>query len=262
MTNEFGLTAAMIREAFEEEIAGLGGRVTGIHADGPVLYARSVMPRTLAVGTRDYVQGGVALRAGEGGPHQGLCVRPYVFRQVCSNGTIMARALEAWTLEQTENRDPDEVVIELREAIRSCGSLDAFKNAAERMRSARDIPADQEVMMAAHLETHGVTGQRLIEMLRRFGEQGERSQTAVLMRAMGSWAQGRELIEMLERFWREGDPSRFGLMNAVTSVARDTAEPQRRWELEEMGGELAALGPGRPRRPAGARHVEPGAVQV
>jgi hypothetical protein len=117
-------------------------------------------------------------------------------------------------------------------------------------------------MMAAHLETHGVTGQRLIETLRRFGEEGDRSRSVALWRAMLSSAQGRELIEMLERFWRERDPSRCGLMNAVTSVARDTAEPRRRWELEELGGALVALGPERPRRGTGARRVEGGVVQV
>jgi hypothetical protein len=41
---------------------------------------------------------------------------------------------------------------------------------------------------------------------------------------------------ILERFFREPDRSRFALMNAVTSVARDTADPELRWRLEEMGG--------------------------
>ena len=37
-------------------------------------------------------------------------------------------------------------------------------------------------------------------------------------------------------------------MNAVTSVARDTRDPETRWRLEELGGGiaiLAARGPGR-----------------
>src|SRR5260370_13501237 len=45
---------------------------------------------------------------------------------------------------------------------------------------------------------------------------------------------------ILERFSQAGDRSRFGLMNSVTSVARDTADPEVRWRLEEMGGGICA----------------------
>ena len=44
------------------------------------------------------------------------------------------------------------------------------------------------------------------------------------------------------------DRNRFGLMNAVTSVARDTRDPDARWRLEELGGGIGARL--RPRRPA------------
>jgi hypothetical protein len=40
----------------------------------------------------------------------------------------------------------------------------------------------------------------------------------------------------MERFFQEGDRSRLALMNAVTSVARDTPDPEVRWRLEELGG--------------------------
>jgi hypothetical protein len=49
---------------------------------------------------------------------------------------------------------------------------------------------------------------------------------------------------ILERFVEGRDTSRFGLMNAITSVARDTRDPEVRWRLEEMGGGIpAALSP-------------------
>ena len=38
------------------------------------------------------------------------------------------------------------------------------------------------------------------------------------------------------RYTASRDRSRFGLMNAVTSVARDTRDPELRWRLEELGG--------------------------
>jgi hypothetical protein len=48
-------------------------------------------------------------------------------------------------------------------------------------------------------------------------------------------------LQVLERFSQENDRTRYGLMNAVTSVARDSREPVRRWELEELGGQMAVV---------------------
>jgi hypothetical protein len=42
----------------------------------------------------------------------------------------------------------------------------------------------------------------------------------------------------LDQFFRDGDHSRFGLGNAITAVARDTEDPNVRWDLEELGGGL------------------------
>jgi hypothetical protein len=44
----------------------------------------------------------------------------------------------------------------------------------------------------------------------------------------------------MDSFLGEGEKSRFGLMNAVTSVARDRPVPEERWRLEELGGGIAA----------------------
>ncbi len=74
------------------------------------------------------------------------------------------------------------------------------------MRSAREVQADAVLMM--------------IPMIAR------------LPRAMAV----RLLTTIMDRFNEQGDNSRFGLMNAVTSVARDTRDPDLRWRLEELGG--------------------------
>ncbi len=50
----------------------------------------------------------------------------------------------------------------------------------------------------------------------------------------------RLLCDVMDRFINDADPSRFGLMNAVTSVARDTSDPEMRWRLEELGGAIPA----------------------
>jgi hypothetical protein len=64
------------------------------------------------------------------------------------------------------------------------------------------------------------------------------------------------LGDILDRFTKGSDRSRFGLMNAVTSLARDTRDPELRWRLEELGGAIPAgrvpspkSGGGRARRP-------------
>ena len=44
-------------------------------------------------------------------------------------------------------------------------------------------------------------------------------------------------------FSAEGDQTRFGLMNAVTAIARDEPDLETRWRLEELGGVLAFVLP-------------------
>jgi len=48
------------------------------------------------------------------------------------------------------------------------------------------------------------------------------------------------MSQIMDAFLGEGEPSRFGLMNAITSVARDRSDPEERWRLEELGGGIAA----------------------
>jgi hypothetical protein len=52
---------------------------------------------------------------------------------------------------------------------------------------------------------------------------------------------GRFVHQILKRFSVGREQTRFGLMNAVTSVARDTSDPDARWRLEELGGAIGAL---------------------
>jgi hypothetical protein len=101
---------------------------------------------------------------------------------------------------------------EIRLALRSCGDLSAFADAVDGMRRATRHPA-----------------RSLIAMLLSLGS--DRRATAALLRPA------------VERFEADSDRSAFGLMNAITSLARDTREPERRWRLEELGGGMLALIP-------------------
>ena len=62
----------------------------------------------------------------------------------------------------------------------------------------------------------------------------------------------RVVREILSRFAEETDRSRFALMNAVTSVARETRDPVLRWRLEELGGGIPV---NRPPQPVSPNHV-------
>jgi len=200
-------TTAEIGEVFAEEVADLGGTVTDRFDDGTRLLARSVLPGLREVGRGDGVQGGVAIRA----TGEEIRVHPYLFRQVCRNGAIMAQAIQTWQVARDDSGMVEEAPLgALREAIRASGSEEAFSTSAEQMRSAREVQADLALSILPML------GRMPKEMANRF------------------------LESIMERFARERDSSGFGLMNAVTSVARDTRDPELRWRLEELGGGVPA----------------------
>jgi hypothetical protein len=195
-----------IKAVFAEEIAAAGGVVSDTFDDGRRLFTRSILPGLREVGTGDKVQGGVALMATEGE----VSVHPYVYRLVCKNGAIVAHAIQTRQIEGCDFVTPEEVIGAVREAIRECCADEAFSAAAEQMRSARQTQADIALAVLPHL--------------------------ARLSRRVGAEVLG----PILERFSQGRDRSRFGLMNAVTSVARDSTDPEVRWRLEEMGGGICA----------------------
>jgi hypothetical protein len=209
------LATATILTAFTEEVAAQGGRVTDTFDDGTRLFTRSVLPLVEQVRPGDGVQGGVALRAAG----EEVRLHPYVFRLVCRNGAIQAHATQTRTITDLSVRDPDEVLVAVREGVRECCDPEAFSASAERMRSAAEVEADMGLALLPHLS-------RLPPEL-----------------------MAHVLDQIMRRFTAGGDGSRFGLMNAVTSLARDTRDPDLRWRLEELGGAIPALAQP-PRRPA------------
>jgi hypothetical protein len=150
-------------------------------------------------------------------------VHPYVFRQVCTNGAIMAQTTQSRRIPMPEwaSQVPD-VAEDVRLAVRACGSPEAFEVGVSGMRRSADPAADYLVTV--------------MPLLSRIPER---------MRA-------EVLRPILARFAAEGNTA-FSLMNAVTSVARDSRDPDTRWRLEELGGAIATtLAAGPTRRPAPA----------
>ncbi len=187
----------------------MGGTVTEICQDGERLFARSILARVREVLPDDRVQDGVALRATGGA----VWIHPYVFRQICSNGAIR----EVWGMGRVGHidlLDEEQAAARIREAVRACCTEESLTVVAEGMRSATEVKADLAVNLMPLLARLPVRD----EAARLFGE-------------------------IMESFVNDGDSSRFGLMNAVTSVARDMGDPELRWRLEEFGGAILS---GRP----------------
>jgi hypothetical protein len=208
-----------IAAVFAEEIKSAGGIVTDVFEDEGLTFARSVLPEFVEVAPRDRLQPGIAIRATDAD----ILVHPYIFRLVCSNGAIMVRARhlvrEGWFLDDQADTDLETT---LRVAIRQCCHREAYTAPIEKMRSAADTAADMAITFSAFMSTH----------------RGAISRTA--------------MRDILLRYGQSHDRSKYGLINAITSVARDTRDPNMKWRLEELGGEIAYEQARRPRTPRAA----------
>jgi len=220
MSDFNGFMTQEILEAFIETISAREGKVTEtIHQPG-LLLVRSVFPQAEQIRTGDKVQGGVALRAAD----TVACVYPYVFRLVCKNGAIIARAAEGREIPNLDSVPTFEAVSLVREAVESCCERNAFASAAEQMRTAAQQPVDVILSMMPFLSRLSSLGPEVAR-------------------------------QVFERFLHENDRTRYGFMNAVTSVARDTRDHVTRWRLEELGGQIAVPQPAEPVLDDGAEEL-------
>ena len=214
-------TGTMI-EAFVEEIESLGGTVPDVYDDGLRLCARAVLPPIADVRPGDAIRAGVAVRV----MGTEIAVHPYTFRKVCSNGAIAGHALETRRLERVASADVfaptyevDLVMVDFALAVQACASEDAFNRVADEMRTAAEIEADVAIQFLPYVS---------------------RLPAHVVPLIFQRFASGRDM-------------TMFGLMNAVTSVARDTRDPDVRWRLEELGGSMPARVLAGPKLVAAAR---------
>jgi hypothetical protein len=212
--NHNTLTTGMVLDIFMAEVESRRGRVADTFHDGERLIVRSLLPHVGDALPNDRMQAGLALRATD----EELWLHPYLYRQVCRNGAVIAQSIETLHIGCLDLYTLEEGTVVLREAIANCAEERVFTRAMHNIR----ISAMTEVDMLLNLMPY----------LRHFREIGA----------------GNFIDEILARFLGERDRTHFGLMNAVTSVARDTHDPDDRWRLEELGG---GIGAGlRPRKPA------------
>jgi hypothetical protein len=206
-------TIQEILVVFTDEVTRLGGKICDVFDDGDRLFLRATLPETRDVLPGDSVQKGIAVRTFD----EMLLVHPFVFRKVCSNGAIWAHSTDSFQVERADfaasHERVEAAMDRFRDALAACDGGDSFQQAVGDMRVAANVPGDVDKLL-----------------------------NVMPMLAIGRGLVPRELVaRFIERHVRDRDPSLFGLMNAVTSVARDTRDPEMRWRLEELGGGVPAL---------------------
>ncbi|MHC4218832.1 MAG: hypothetical protein ACYSU7_10305 [Planctomycetota bacterium] len=184
--------------------------MSDVFDDGQRLFLRSVFPGPVEVKPGDATSRGVALRTSG----EEILVHPYFLRHVCRNGAIAAQAVRTCRVERYEYETcpgaEEAVLVEVRRAVRECSDEKILVEATGRMRAMTDRAADMALSF-------------LPEIIKMPREQAAQWFDAV---------QG--------RYERRTDRSLYGLMNAITSVARDTSDHDTRWRLEEAGGGMLA----------------------
>lgn len=209
------LSTAGITAAFIEGIVAEGGKLRDTYDDGRYLYLRSVLPFRFKVAARDKMHAGLALKS----TGTELWLHPYLYRLVCRNGLIAASTMQSMRMDYDEfpegKEGADELAFELPRAIRNCAREDFFREAARRLREARDVPTDwrtdRELKLLSMISGHP-----------------------------GSAPSRRLLNELRRRFEEHEERSIYGLVNATTSLARDVRDPALKWQLEVMGWKIAS----------------------
>ncbi len=259
MASNDWLMTGEITKVFSEEIRACGGRVKDVIEDGERLFARAVLRDVKDVCPGDPVNGGVAMKASR----ERISVYPYIMRQVCANGHIMPFAEQTTSIDRDENTEgifmKGEIESRLRVAIRACCLEEAFASGVNEMRSAIDsridvglfflimdpsVSGDIERMRGEESpsKVHRLVAKAILNFENQEMMSRELSLSrSVLRRQFGSGTGKRVNEEVMHRFSTEGDGSRYGLMNAITSVARDTRDPETRWRLEKLGGLVPVL---------------------
>lgn len=189
-----------IEGIIREEAAGQGGHVHEFFSDDTRLYARTINTPITEVAPLDAVQAGVAVRV----DGTDVWVRPYIFRQVCLNGAIVATSEEAEEFDLTAVGVVEQQERHLRETITACGQVKVLQRETPHFRNLKARSVDRAMMMVTMSQTH-------------------------------HWRRtSAELLDILTQFEKE-EPSAWGMMNAITAVARETRDPERKWRLEELG---------------------------
>jgi hypothetical protein len=212
MSANFLPTPKELHSLVEEELAGIGGRISESVRHRGRLLIRATVPHTRQVRPNDHIQGGVAVSAG-----RDIHIHPYVFRQAFRTGAIMAKAPDAKRVKRVESDATTQTLGRLRKRLRQqvqvAASADALATVTSQLRAAAFSKVDVSLQMST--------------VISRI----PRRHSSLL------------LSQILSEFHEDGDGTVYTLMNAVATVARDEEDPEIKWELELLAGSVPALLP-------------------
>lgn len=198
------LSTAQILEAFTQEIQAQQGEITDTYDDGERLLVRSVLPQLKEVRPDDQLQGGVALR----GTSQSVWLHPYLFRLICKNGAIAPQAVDTQSLLNLNQEDPETTLQFIREGTRACCAPEVFTNTVTQVLTAAEMQINFALAMLP------------------------------LLKGLPKLSPDPMVMRIVQSMFTETDKTAYGLANVITAIARDTTDPVRRWDLEELGGSL------------------------
>jgi hypothetical protein len=211
-------TTQEIKATVEKKLTLVGGNVSECVDDGCRLFLRALLPFVAKVRPKDVVNWGIALKTVD----QEIQIRSYFFRQVCRNGAIMPQEADTQTIQRVDlaasSKAISLVTVQLLKALRASLDPVLFSISVRKMR----LAAKREANRKADRKTNDKLLRLPMDL------------------PISRFRQSRLLARIRERFLKDPDRSQFGLINAVTSVARDQRDPEIRWQLEEVGGSMLA----------------------
>ncbi len=218
----FAPDVSRVRSTFFEAVTRNGGSVKEVLQDQDSVIVRALLPGIAEVRPGDVHQQGIAMRC----LGRAIELHPYTFREVCSNGAIMAQSIDSLRLERVESWDTSQsadVLIDLHQAVTACAKGDGFRSCIHDMQAATVANRSVDVLL------------NLLPFISHFPNNHQMLRT------------------IIDNFLAEGDQTAYGMMNAVTATARDTRDRQVKWELEALGGGIPAKLEWQPQQPQRSR---------
>lgn len=169
---------------------------------------------TAEIRDSDSVSGGLIIRNSEVGASS-LRVEPFILRQVCSNGLIASQALrkihlgrqmeggEIWS-DETKELEDKALWAKVRDVIRATFDKQIFESWVEKLRESTEIVIEKPIKAVNNIaKLIGLSEEKKNQLLMHFSEH-----------------------------------TKYGLVNAVTTLARESESIDEQIRLEEFGGKL------------------------
>lgn len=164
-------------------------------------YIRAILPQKIIVSPNDQINYGVALKIYK---KNKIEIGPYLYRIVCENGVFISH--ERYSREITVDGLADfEIKSQILEAMEKCCSRNAFNYTRKYILESLQTPANLRLIF--HRLSH-----------------------------FTQWSQRTSVYNhIIRRMDTLDQPTKYDLMNAITSLARDTIDPDLKWNLQKLG---------------------------